>query len=54
VQSEPQQADQELLALAAATRRTAESVAEPAIRVRLREIADELTALARGDDCAPP
>jgi hypothetical protein len=46
VQREAQPLADELLDLAAMTRHVAGTVNEPTIRCRLRQIADELTALA--------
>ena len=52
MQPNPLRCDQELLALAAATREVADSMAEPATRARLVEIADELVELAKSQDCS--
>lgn len=46
MQSEAQPLEHDLLDLAAATRRVAITVDEPAISARLMQIADELTEMA--------
>jgi hypothetical protein len=48
VQPNSDRADTELLALAEATDRVADVVADPAIEARLRVIAGEVRAMARG------
>ena len=50
MQPNPDRADAALLALAEATDRVADAVADPAIEARLRAIAGEVRAMARGGD----
>ena len=47
------EADEELLELARATDRVAETVADPVIAARLRAMADEVRAMARRSCSAP-